>query len=217
MADEDKKEDEAGEEKESGGSMLPLIIGGVSLLLNIAILVYLILFPSGGGNGEVIAKMATDITAISEETLPAVDEKISALAVLIPEDSSDNEEEEDCEDGEECEEYEEDEDDGDYSTADSSSDGSPQLTELTMMMTDTQLIMRQLAENLNTDTASIKRSIGGAAKAGKQVRNLRADLKRIEKKINELLGDTPDGKKRKKGGRITHNIYDYESGGITFP
>lgn len=193
MAKDEKKEEGAeGEESSGGGSMLPTILGGLSVLLNIAILVYLILFPAGGDNSA-MDTLTANLEEMSNDQLPSMDEKISALTALLP---SDDEEMEDGEEG-------------------MMEDDEPanELAEITMMLTDTQLIMRQLAENLNSDTATIRKSVGGAAQAGKQVRNLRHDLKRIEKKLDDML----DGKKKRKSGTLSSSIFDYQSEGITYP
>ena len=195
MAKDEKKEEGAEGEESSGGggSMLPTILGGLSVLLNIAILVYLILFPAGGDNSA-MDTLTASLEEMSNDQLPSMDEKISALTALLPSD----------------EEYEEGEDGEMMDDAESGNE----LAEITMMLTDTQLIMRQLAENLNSDTATIRKSVGGAAQAGKQVRNLRHDLKRIEKKLDDML----DGKtKKRKSGTLSSSIFDYQSEGITYP
>ena len=194
MAKDEKKEEGAeGEEASSGGSMLPTILGGLSVLLNIAILVYLILFPAGGDNSAVEA-LTTNLEEMSNDQLPSMDEKISALTALLPSDEEDEE--------------------GEESEGMDGMESGNEMAEITMMLTDTQLIMRQLAENLNSDTATIRKSVGGAAQAGKQVRNLRHDLKRIEKKLDDIL----EGKsKKRKSGTLSSSIFDYQSEGITYP
>ncbi len=203
--DEDKDE---GEEDGGGGigALLPLILGALSVVLNIAILVYLILFPAGGGSGEVEAK----ITELHGEMIPGMKEQMVAIAgILVPGDDEEDGDDEEADDSED-EEYAEDDE---YEYEDEYVEEEGGLSEITMMLTDTQLILRQLAENLNTDTASIKRSVRGASQAGKQVRNMRADLKRIEQKLNELLGDGP---KKRRGG-IGAQFPEGYNDGITFP
>lgn len=145
MAKEEKNEEDEGEEKSGGGGMLPIILGGLSVLLNIAVLVYLILFPSGG-DGAMVEEMSNSVRAIHSEVLPGMSEQLAALA---PDDQ-----EEDDDEGDEEEEEEEGDEEGDEFEE---MDGDGELSEISMMLTDTQLILRQLAENLNTDTASIDR------------------------------------------------------------
>ncbi len=212
----DEANDESEEEEGGGGGggLVPLILGALSVVLNIAILVYLILFPSGG-DGAMVEEMSTKITELHGEVVPGMGEQISALAgVLLPnedeEDEDADEDEEESDEDEEESDEEGDEEDGEYEDEYEGEDGD--LSEITMMLTDTQLILRQLAENLNSDTASIKRSVRGASQAGKQVRNMRADLKRIEQKLNELLGDGP----KKRRGRGSQFPEGYNQG-ITFP
>ncbi|MBT7479895.1 MAG: hypothetical protein HN661_10325 [Gammaproteobacteria bacterium] len=204
MAKEEKNEEDEGEEKSGGGGMLPIILGGLSVLLNIAVLVYLILFPSGG-DGAMVEEMSNSVRAIHSEVLPGMSEQLAALA---PDDQ-----EEDDDEGDEEEEEEEGDEEGDEFEE---MDGDGELSEISMMLTDTQLILRQLAENLNTDTASIKRSVRGASQAGKQVKNMRQDLKRIEKKLDEILGTGSDSKSRKRSGSQFPEG-DLREGSISFP
>ena len=196
----DEANDESEEEEGGGGGggLVPLILGALSVVLNIAILVYLILFPAGG-DGAMVEEMSTKITELHGETVPGMGEQISALAGVLLPDEDEEDDDEDADEDEEEEDADEDEegDEDEYEEEEYVDEGGD-LSEVTMMLTDTQLILRQLAENLNSDTASIKRSVRGASQAGKQVRNMRADLKRIEQKLNELLGDGP--KKRRSGG-----------------
>ena len=219
--------DEANEEGEEedggsgGGGLVPLILGALSVLLNIAILVYLILFPAGG-DGAMVEEMGTKITELHGEVIPGMGEQISALSgVLLPdeeeedEEGDEDEEEEGDEEEEEGDEEEEDAEEEEYEE-EYSDEGGGDFSEITMMLTDTQLILRQLAENLNNDTASIKRSVRGANNVGKQVKNLRADLKRIEKKLNDLLGDGP-GKKKRRSGMSQFPEGDISEGSISFP
>jgi len=214
--DEEKEEGEEEDGGSGGGGLIPLILGALSVVLNIAILVYLILFPAGG-DGAMVEEMSTKITELHGEVIPGMGEQISALAgVLLPdeEDEEGGDDEENAGDDEEDadeEDVDEEESDDEEEYADEGGD----LSEITMMLTDTQLILRQLAENLNTDTASIKRSVRGASSAGKQVKNMRQDLKRIEKKLNELLGDGPS-----KKGRSGHSQFPegaVQDGAISFP
>ncbi len=205
------------EEEEGGGSkagLVPLILGALSVLLNIAILVYLILFPAGGG--AEMDEMVLQVKAIHDEVLPGMGEQLAAVAgEIVPGGDEEGDEEDDEGGDEDEEEYDEDEDDVGDEEGDEEeyeSDGGD-LSEITMMLTDTQLILRQMAENINNDTASIKRSVGGAATAGKQIRNMRQDLKRIEKKLNELLGDGP--KKKRRSG--TSQFPEVEDGRISYP
>jgi len=130
------------------------------------------------------------------------------LAALAPDDQ-----EEDDDEGDEEEEEEEGDEEGDEFEE---MDGDGELSEISMMLTDTQLILRQLAENLNTDTASIKRSVRGASQAGKQVKNMRQDLKRIEKKLDEILGTGSGSKSRKRSGSQFPEG-DLREGSISFP
>jgi hypothetical protein len=191
--DEAKDEGEEDEGGGGGGGLVPLILGALSVVLNIAILVYLILFPAGG-DSTMVEEMSSKITALHGEVIPGMSESISALAgVLLPGEDEGGDEEADEETY-----TEEDDAEAEYEeVAEEHVEEGGGLSEVTMMLTDTQLILRQLAENLNSDTASIKRSVRGASEAGKQVRNMRADLKRIEQKLNELM---EGGHKKRKGG-----------------
>ncbi|MBT7308206.1 MAG: hypothetical protein HN842_08305 [Gammaproteobacteria bacterium] len=216
MAKDEKKEEDEGEESSGGGGMLPIILGGLSVLLNIGILVYLILFPSGG-DGAMVTEMGNSVRELHADMVPAMSSKIDAIATeLLPGDEDEDGDEGEDEDEDEEEDDEEDVSDGDDDDEEYEEDS--ELSEISMMLTDTQLILRQLAENLNTDTASIKRSVRGASTAGKQVRNMRQDLKRIEKKLDEILGTgTGTGAKKKKRMGSQFPEGDLQEGSITFP
>ena len=213
MAKDEANDETEEEDGGGGGGLVPLILGALSVVLNIAILVYLILFPAGKDEESI-----TKITELHGEMVPAMGEQISALTgLLLPdedgEDEEDDEDEEDYEDEDEDEDEDEEKDEEGYEEDEEEYlDEGGDLSEVTMMLTDTQLILRQLAENLNSDTASIKRSVRGASQAGKQVRNMRADLKRIEQKLNELLGDGPK-KKRGTGSQFPEGY----NNGISYP
>ncbi len=213
--------DEANDEGEEdgggggGGGLIPLILGALTVVLNIAILVYLILFPAGGG--AMVDEMTLQVKAIHDEVLPTMSEQISAIATeIVP--GGDEDEDEDEEGGDEDEEEEEGDEeeyaDDEYEEEYVAEDGGD-LSEITMMLTDTQLILRQMAENINSDNASIKRSVRGASNAGKQIRNLRQDLIRIEKKLNEILEGGP--RKKKRGGGGVSQFPEVDEGLISYP
>ncbi len=188
MADDETTEND---KSEPSGGKLPVILGALTIVLNIVILLYLILFPAGGGDQENIIEITRNVQEMNNDMLPSMEEKISALTSLLPSE-------------------------GEQPAVTAPSKGGAELSELTIMLTDTQLIMRQLAENLSSDTATIKKSIGDTSQAGKQLRNLRQDLKRIEKKLNQLLGERPDSKKKKLGA-LSPSIFDYQDQGVTYP
>lgn len=217
MAKDEAKDEGEEEEDGSGGGLVPLILGALSVVLNIAILVYLILFPSGG-DGAMVEEMSTKITELHGEVIPGMGEQIGALAGVLLPDGEDEGEEDEGGDEDEDEGEEEDVDDEEVAEEDGEYiEEEGDLSEITMMLTDTQLILRQLAENLNNDTASIKRSVRGANQVGKQVKNMRQDLKRIEKKLNELLGDGPASKKKRRSGSSQFPEGALEEGSISYP
>ncbi len=217
MAKDEEKEGDEDSGGGGGGGLIPLILGALSVLLNIGILVYLILFPAGGGAES--EEMALQVKALHDEVIPNIGTQVAAIAAEIVPGEEDEEGDDEYEEGDYSEEeggddeyYYEDEGDEYFDDV----DGGADLSEITMMLTDTQLILRQMAENINSDNASIKRSVGGVSKAGRQISDMRQDLQRIEKKLNELLGDGP--KKKKRGGYSGNPQFpEVEDGRISYP